>query len=628
MLTTSELPEPHAMLQQSSTNTPPRVLSQETAISSHAAKIGYLNRSITVTASWEYLMPKKKERMAGYIRFSDPSIPLDDGVMDSAAQAIREYAEKEGYLYDTSRHEYREAISGYTVPYMERQILLNALDAAKRHEFDVFVVTEVRAISRRTVEVFVIYDLLQKYGVRFETIAEKFEDSAVGHLILSARAFSAEVERENTYARLQRGKKTRLQNGNINGHPRPAYGYVFIDTAKEIKAAYAINTQVVYVDPLETAWTEPYIINWMGDRCLEGWSCARIARYLTEMGVPSPNHGKTIHGKPCSNVWHPSTVYDILTSEIYIGRVYANKYKKGENPRTKKLNMFSRPKDEWVLLEGIAPPIFTRDKFEAIQRQLEINKMENLTRMRKDTPKEEYGLMRSGFARCGICGRTMNVLRRGNTYGGHTQPPQYACCQRFGGTDLTKNHHTIITLSVLDKKAREKIAEVVLDPSKVREKVAKQRAKPKPVINAEDVQTTIDNIQVEINNLVDLARYANNDKTRRKLGMELEELERRLREAEAMLIDFDEDDEDKALLEAEIVKFEHWAERVRPFLSDPKYLETASYEELRLAVRIIGLAAIVYPLHGDYPFRMAIESRPPEIMKKLANSNHIQQSME
>ena len=110
--------------------------------------------------------------------------------------------------------------------------------------------------------------------------------------------------------------------------------------------------------------------------------------------------------------------------------------------------------------------------------------------------------------------------------------------------------------------------------------------------------------------------------------MELEELERRLREAEAMLIDFDEDDEDKALLEAEIVKFEHWAERVRPFLSDPKYLETASYEELRLAVRIIGLAAIVYPLHGDYPFRMTIESRPPEIMKKLANSNHIQQSME
>lgn len=364
----------------------------------------------TVAASWEYLMPKKKERMAGYIRFSDPSVPLDDGVMESQARAIREYGEKEGYMYDISKHEYREAISAYTVPYIERKTLLDVLEASKRREFDVLVVTEVRAISRRTVEVCVIYDLLQKYGVRFETISERFEDSATGHLILSARAFSAEVERENTYARLQRGKKHRLQNGSINGHPRPAYGYVFIDTAKEVKAAYAVNTAVVYVASDNSEWTEPYVINWMGDKCLEGWSCARIARYLTEMGVPCPNHKKTIHGKPVSNVWHPSTAYNILTSEIYIGRVHANKYKKGENTRTKKINMFPRPKEEWILLEGIAPLIFTREKFDAIQKQLEVNKLENMTRMRQDTPKEEYGLVRAGYARCGICGRTMNVF--------------------------------------------------------------------------------------------------------------------------------------------------------------------------------------------------------------------------
>jgi DNA invertase Pin-like site-specific DNA recombinase len=572
-------------------------------------------------------MPKKKERMAGYIRFSDPSTPLDDNVMESQARAIREYGEHEGYIYDISKHEYREAISAYTVPYLERRTLLAVLEAAKKREFDVLVVTEVRSISRRTVEVFVIYDLLQKYGVRFETIQEKFEDSATGHLILSARAFSAEVERENTYARLQRGKKHRLQNGSINGHPRPAYGYVFIDTKIEVKAAYAVNTQIVYVDTAGTEWTEPYTINWMGDRCLAGWSCAKIARTLTDNGVPCPNHKKTIHAKPVSNVWHPSTVYAILTSEIYIGKVYANKYRKGENPRTKKINMYPRPKEEWVLLEGIAPPIFTREKFDAIQRQLEVNKLENWTRMSQDTPKEEIGLLRAGYAKCGICGRTMNVLRRGNTYGGREQAPQYACCLNFGGTDLKRNHHTIITLSVLDKNVRMKIRDIVLDPSKVREKVAQQRKAPQPVINAEDVQVTIGNIQQEINNLFSLARHATNDSTRERLGMELENLEKRLREAEAMLIDFDEDEEDKALLEAEIVRFEEWAERVRPNLSDPKYLDKASYEELRLAVRIIGLTAIIYPMHGGYPFRSRIESRPPEIMKKLANCNHIQQSI-
>ena len=320
--------------------------------------------------------------------------------------------------------------------------------------------------------------------------------------------------------------------------------------------------------------------------------------------------------------------YDTLTSEIYIGRVYANKYKKGENPRTKKINMFPRPKEEWVLLEGIAPPIFTYEKFDAIQKQLEVNKLENLTRMRADTPKEEYGLLRAGYARCGICGRTMHVLRRGNTYGGQTQPPQYACCQRFGGTDPIRNHHTIITMSVLDRGVRAKIREVVLDPAQVREKVARQRATPKPVVDVEDVQATIENIQQAINNLFDLARYATNDSTRQRLGMTLESLEQRKREAEAMLVDFDENEEDKALLEAEIAKFEAWAEQVRPYLSDPTYLQNATYEELRLAVRIIGLTAKVFPMHGDYPFRYTLESRPPEIMKKLAYCNHIQQSIE
>lgn len=571
-------------------------------------------------------MPKKKERMAGYIRFSDPSVPLDDSVMESQAKAIREYAAREGYLYDISKHEYREAISGYTVPYMERKTLLACLAAAKRREFDVFVVTEVRSISRRTVEVFVIYDMLQKYGVRFETISERFEDSATGHLILSARAFSAEVERENTYARLQRGKKHRLENGYINGHNKPAYGYIFIDVDREVKAAYAINTAIVYCDAEGKEWTEPMIIDWMVDRCLNGWSCSKIAKTLTEWGVPTPLHKRVIRGKPVANVWHPSTVHDILTHSIYIGQVWANRYKRAENPRTKKVNTISRPKEDWVLLEGLAPPLMSVEKFEAIQAQLLINRQDALRNSRTDRPKEEYGLLRAGYATCGICSRRLNVVRRGNIYGGRKQEPQYWCCQRLGGAGLVQNHNTMITLSVLDKVVREKIREVVLDPSQVREKVMLLRTAPKPVIDAQDIQTTINRIQGEINNLLDLARYSTNDSTRQRLGLTMESLEQQLREAEAMLVDVDEDEEQRTLLEAEIVKFEKWAEDVQPFLSDPTYLEQASYEELRLAVRIIGIHAIVYPLHGGYPFRIKLESRPPEVMKQLANCIHIQQS--
>src|SRR5437588_12139188 len=84
----------------------------------------------TIPASWEYLnMPKRKERMAGYIRESDPSL-ADSTTLESQAKAVRLYGEKEGYLYDVAVYEYREAISAYTVSYMERPQLLKLLEAA------------------------------------------------------------------------------------------------------------------------------------------------------------------------------------------------------------------------------------------------------------------------------------------------------------------------------------------------------------------------------------------------------------------------------------------------------------------------------------------------------------------
>jgi hypothetical protein len=57
-----------------------------------------------VQASWEYMMPKRKERMAGYIRESDPNL-TDSTTIDSAAKAVRLHGEKQGYIYD-QRHEY------------------------------------------------------------------------------------------------------------------------------------------------------------------------------------------------------------------------------------------------------------------------------------------------------------------------------------------------------------------------------------------------------------------------------------------------------------------------------------------------------------------------------------------
>src|SRR5947209_9892868 len=235
-----------------------------------------MTSSNTAQFSWEYLMPKRKERAAGYIRESDPTL-ADSTTIDSQAKAVRLHCQKEGYDYNVADHEYKEAMSAYLVSYIQRPKLMELLKAAKRKEFDVLVFSEIRALSRKQVEVFVIYDILQKYGIRIETVQEKFEDSAIGRFILATRAMVAEVERENTYMRMERGKRDRREAGNINGHSKPAYGYIFLDTDREAKARYALNETVIYVDADGTEWTEVKVVIYIFDQAFAGISIRSIA---------------------------------------------------------------------------------------------------------------------------------------------------------------------------------------------------------------------------------------------------------------------------------------------------------------------------------------------------------------
>ncbi len=98
----------------------------------------------------------------------------------------------------------------------------------------------------------------------------------------------------------------------------------------------------------------------------------------------------------------------------------------------------------------------------------------------------------------------------------------------------------------------------------------------------------------------------------------MNQLEGQKRQAEAMLSDLADEEEKFAEVEKQLHKFEEWAAQVRPLLADPSY--TPSYEELRLAVRILGMYVTVYPSRGDYPFRYQIEVRVPQIMKGLVGT--------
>ncbi len=562
-----------------------------------------------LSASWEYYMPKRKERMAGYIRESDPSL-ANSTTIESAAKAVREYGEKEGYIYDIPTHEYKEAISAVTVPYTERQKLLKMLDAAKRKEFDVLVVTEVRAISRRQVEVLVVYDMLQKYGVRLETIKEKFGDDAMSKAILSLRSMFVEIEVEQSKMRMQRGRADRLAIGGApNAHPKAAYGYVFINTDKEVKGGYQCNTTIMFVDEDGKEWSEYSVVLFIFDLFLEGSSIHNICRTLNEIHIPPPK--KALKTEPH---WQKGSLYSILTNPIYCGEVWANRFTGVKNEKSGKFGMVKRPREEWTRLPD-APAIITKEQFMAVERQLTINKEESLRNNSKD--REELGLLRAGYIFCGICGRKMSVNHPSAAAKLNGNGARYGCEQSMTTTAGIGRHRVTIGVHDLDLEVQDAIKDVLLHPTWVRARVAELRKKPAPTISPEDIQETIDGIKIALKNLYALAEHATDDDTLADLAQQMNGLEKKKRDAQALLVDLSENNELEEEIEAELTRFETWVASVKPQLTDPTYHPT--YKELRLAVRIIGIRATIWPTKGDYKYRWTIVATVPEVLKKIGD---------
>lgn len=299
----------------------------------------------------------------------------------------------------------------------------------------------------------------------------------------------------------------------------------------------------------------------------------------------------------------------MVAEPINYGEVWVNRYKR-ENGK-----MVKRPREEWVKLpDGVAPTLIDKKTHDIIMRNLRENRVESL---RNNKHPDELGLLRGPHIFCGICGGRMYVH-----YGGSAgknrgiKPPYYRCIRNEANTHRY-NHRNTISLNVIDTLAKEKIIEALQHPEEVRRKVHLIRTEHKPVIGAEEIETTLANIRKRMENIYLLAEKATDNETIAHLGQRMNELEAQKRETEKLLYVLEDDQEELAAIEEELQKFETWVERVQPYLTNKDYMAHATYTELRLAIKILGLKATIYPDHGDYPYRHKIEVTVPEVMAKM-----------
>ena len=499
-------------------------------------------------------------------------------------------------------HIYPEAESAYNKPFRERDQLMKALDDAKKKRFDVLVITEFSRLARRQEEQTVLTALFKEYGVQIESITEKLPDEdRIASVIRAQYGFASEIEHDRVLYRMHRGKMQRLQNGNLSGFGKPKYGYSYIDTEDETSARYMINHTVVWIDSEGTHWTEPNVILFCVEKILIGWSCHRIARRLTELGIPTPKG---------ADVWIATTVRRLLVEDWYTETedlvVMRWKMVKGKQVRRSFEEQVSIPRGDLV------PPLYGRQNYDRVQEQLKLNK-ENALRSNK--PYSQLGLMRVGYVRCGICGKSMRAQYFNNRK--HKQGPDYRCKINNGKEDLLNHHSVSINMKMVDTQSWEYALIYIKNPQFIRERIEQVRKEGKQPVDPGITKSSLADITRQMNNLYELAAAATDDDTITSLQGMLRDLERQKHDIEAIKYDLEEEKAKQEKLYAEIDKFEKWCDTVRERFSDPDCQADINFEEKRLAIQILHIVAVVYP--STHKERVALTLEPPNISKLLAD---------
>ncbi|MGH2479273.1 MAG: recombinase family protein, partial [Ktedonobacteraceae bacterium] len=356
------------------------------------------------------------------------------------------------------------------------------------------------------VEVLVIYDQLLKYGVKLETVKEKFGEDAMSKAILSLRAMFTEVEVEQSKMRMERGKRDRVTIGQAPKVATLPYTHILVDTEREVKGRYVLNTQVVYTDPDGKDWTCIDVAQLFSGLLAKGNSLRGTCWLLNDMGIP------TAKGK----VWTPTILRGIVINPIMYGQPYANRYGlvKSVSSRSGKETYYERlrPQEEWIPLPP-CDPVISRAIYDLIQFQLGLNKTESIRNNHQESP----GLLRAGYIFCGICGGRMSIypptksaLKNKRYYS------MYSCRKKTGANN---GHRTQISENLVHTAAKQKIAEAVAHPEFIRAACAELRKDLQPVIDKESIYATLRDIEQATQTFLELARQATTTSMVQTLGI-------------------------------------------------------------------------------------------------------------
>jgi len=302
-------------------------------------------------------------KVALYARVSSEKQDTDLSI-SAQLRALRDYASKNGC--QVVREFVDEAETGRTTA---RPAFREMISLAKRPNkpFERILVWKYSRFARSREDSIIYKAMLKKAGVTVVSINEPFDDTPTGRLLEAFIESLDEFYSDNLGEEVTRGMRESAARGFYLSS-RPPYGY----RKTKVRDGSKERTR------LEPVPNQAGVVTAIFDGILNGRGPIEIVRELNSNGVPSPK------GKG----WSKTSVYGILTNEIYIGVfVWGKNSKRGLEP---------------VRTENTCPPLVNKETFVKVQ-----NLMKERSPVRQHPKRVSSPFLLSGLARCGYCGKAL-----------------------------------------------------------------------------------------------------------------------------------------------------------------------------------------------------------------------------
>ena len=319
-----------------------------------------------------------------------------DGDLSVQRQLVTEYIQQHPDWKLDAKEYFEGSNSGYQNAVTDRDVLQEALEDARKKEYDILVAYKDDRIGRRMWEIGAYVMSLKKYGVDIYTVKDNCispeSDDIMGQMVLALRYGNAQKSSSDTGMRVKDTAKKLVQQGKFMGGKAP-YGYKLEYSGEYSKHQRALKHLVIVPEHAE-------VVKYIYKLSLyKEYGSGKIATTL--------NLDNRYKNLAPNDVWKSGTITSILTNPIYTGyTAYRRREHIGGRYR-------SLSQEDWIIAEkpNDEITIIDRDMWEKVQisRQKRGRKYQKQSWNEKATviSRNDGQLALIDVAYCGYCGRKL-----------------------------------------------------------------------------------------------------------------------------------------------------------------------------------------------------------------------------